>query len=84
LKLSKIVSSLEDQGLHKTANNLKVVVKELSSPEVTAGLKKIKQYFSLMKREIKKARDKGWDDILIGRELTKMGFKPWAIKFILR
>jgi len=84
VKLSKIVSSLEDQGLHKTASNLKAIVRELSSSEITAGFKKIKQYFRLMKKEIEEARNKGWDNILIGRELTKMGFKPWAIKMILK
>lgn len=47
---------------------------------IRAGLKKIRQYFRLLQKEIESARERGLSDNTIKKELRKLGFKDWAVR----
>lgn len=48
--------------------------------KVQAGLKKVRQYFRLLQKEVEAAKKLGLSNDAIKRELRKLGFKDWAIK----
>lgn len=61
MKLSEIVGALEDRYLHKSAENVRKVVKILSQPNR-------REIMSTLEEELKKVRALSWGSIKFSKE----------------
>ncbi len=70
--------------MSKSEELLNLVQDQEKTIEIEEGLKQIKKYFDLLKREIKAFRDAGTSDQMIRHELKQMGFGKMSINMFLK